>query len=80
MPDSKTAVKIAEAVLTPDYGKKQIESERPFVAMLKGNVWTISGTLRCPDGRAGTISCDGGTAEVQIAKDDGRILSMLHYK
>jgi hypothetical protein len=80
VPDSKTAVKIAEAVLMPVYGEKQIESERPFAAMLKGNVWTVSGTLRCPDGKGGTTtSCEGGTAEVQIAKDDGRILSMIHY-
>jgi len=29
VPDSKTAAKIAEAVLTPVYGEKQTESERP---------------------------------------------------
>jgi hypothetical protein len=81
VPDSKTAVKIAEAVLIPVYGEKQIDSERPLHAKLKDNVWTVSGTLRCPDGRGGTTtSCDGGTAEVKIAKDDGRILSMIHYK
>jgi len=79
VPDSETAVKIAEAVLAPVYGEKQIESERPFTATLKNGVWTITGTLRCPDGKGGTTtSCDGGVAEVQISKNDARILYMLH--
>ncbi len=81
VPDSKTAGKIAEAVLMPVYGEKQIESERPFIAKLKGNIWTVSGTLRCSDGKGGTTTaCDGGTAEVRIAKDNARILSMIHYQ
>jgi NTF2 fold immunity protein len=79
VPDSKTAVKIAEAVLTPVYGEKQIESERPFTATLKNGVWTVTGTLRCPDGKGGTTtSCDGGVAELQISKNDARILYMSH--
>lgn len=81
VPDSKTAVKIAEAVLIPVYGEKQIESERPFVAHLKDDVWTVDGTLHCPDGKGGTTTvCLGGAAEVKIAKDDARILFMIHYK
>jgi NTF2 fold immunity protein len=81
VPDSKTAVKIAEAVLIPIYGEKQIESERPFTATLKDNVWTVTGTLRCPDRKGGmTTSCDGGVAEVRLAKDDARVLYMMHGK
>ncbi len=81
VPDSATAVKIAEAVLIPVYGNKQIESERPFTAKLRNGVWTVSGTLRCPDGKAGTTTdCDGGVAVVRISKVDSRILSMTHYK
>lgn len=76
VPDSKTAVKIAEAVLIPVCGEKQIESERPLTATLKNRVWTVTGTLRCPDGKGGTTSsCDGGVAEVQISKNDARISS-----
>lgn len=79
VPDSKTAVKIAEAVLASVYGEKQIESERPFTATLKNGVWTVTGTLRCPDGKGGTpTSCDGGVAELQISKNDARILYMSH--
>jgi hypothetical protein len=40
VPDSATAVRIAEAVLMPIYGKEHIESERPFIAELKDRVWT----------------------------------------
>jgi hypothetical protein len=81
VPDSATAVKIAEAVLIPVYGKKKIESERPFKATLENGVWTIDGTLRCPDGKGGvTTMCVGGTAEVKLSKTDGHILNMIHYK
>ena len=78
VPDAKTAVKIAEAVLVPIYGEKQIESERPFTATLKDGAWTVTGTLRCPDGKGGTTtSCFGAGAAVRISKDDARILELL---
>jgi hypothetical protein len=81
VPDSKTAVRVAEAVLIPVYGEKKIESERPFKAVLKDGEWTVTGTLTCPDGHGGVSTlCLGGTAVVRIAKSDGRILFMTHYK
>jgi hypothetical protein len=81
VPDKATAVRIAEAVLIPVYGEKQIESERPFKAALREGVWTVTGTLRCPDGNGGTAThCFGGAAVVQISKSDGRIISMIHPK
>jgi hypothetical protein len=81
VPNSATAVKIAEAVLVPVYGEKQIESEKPFKAKLDNGVWTVTGTLHCPDGKGGTtLICVGGTAEVKLSKSDGRIVSMIHYK
>ena len=81
VPDAVTATKIAEAVLIPMYGEKKIESERPFDAELTDGIWTVSGTLRCPDGQGGTTTrCVGGTATVKISKSDGRILFMIHYK
>jgi hypothetical protein len=81
VPDSATAIQIAEAVLVPVYGIKHIESGRPFMAQLRDGTWTVSGTVRCPDGKGGVASgleCRGGTAVVQIAKVDGRIISMTH--
>jgi hypothetical protein len=87
VPDSKTAVKIAEAVLVPVYGEKQIESERPLTARLKDGIWTVTGTLRCRDRKGGTEGgtktlnlCFGGVAEVRISKDDARISFMSHGK
>jgi hypothetical protein len=76
VPDSKTAIKIAEAVLVPVYGEKQIDSEKPLIAKLQHDVWTVQGTLNCPAGEV----CHGGVAVVEISKTDGRILSMTHYK
>jgi len=91
VPDSKTAIRIAEAVLVPVYGDKHIESERPFTATLKDGAWIVTGTLPCQDSDGGTKSpaesktkalhtCFGGVAEVRISKDDARILYMMHGK
>jgi hypothetical protein len=81
VPDAVTAVKIAEAVLVPVFGEKQIDSERPFNAELKADVWTVSGTLHCPDAKGGTTTrCKGGVAVVKISKATGEILFMMHYK
>lgn len=81
VPDAQTAAKIAEAVLSPVYGKAKIESEKPFTAKLEGDVWTVAGTLRCPDGKGGmTTHCVGGVAVVKISRTDARIISMIHYK
>jgi hypothetical protein len=81
VPDGSTAVRTAEAVLIPVYGETKIESERPFIATLKKGVWTVEGTLRCSDGKGGfTEDCVGGVATLQLSKQDGRIISMVHYK
>lgn len=72
IPDAKTAVRVAEAVLSPIYGEEQIASERPFSARLRGGVWTVSGHL--PEDAV------GGVAEIKIAKKTGCIHSVIHYK
>src|SRR5437762_11401524 len=76
VPDSATAVRIAVAVWIPIYGERQIMSEQPFVANLKGGVWTVEGSL--PPAPPGTVMV-GGSAVVKIAKRDGRILFVTHY-
>jgi hypothetical protein len=81
VPDSSTAVTIAEAVLVPIYGKKQIESEEPFKAELKDGMWTVTGTLHCKDSKGNdAVFCPGGTAVVELSKSDARIISLRHYK
>jgi len=70
VPDPATAIRIAEAVWIPIYGQVQIERERPFRAVLKDGVWTVTGSL--PAGRV------GGVAVAQIGRRDGRILRVSH--
>ena len=73
VPDEKTAITVAEAILMPIYGEKTIAGERPFHAVLNGKgVWTVRGSL--PDGWA------GGVAIVRLQRQDGRILYVMHGK
>lgn len=68
------AKKIAEAVWVPIYGKKHIEEEKPFQAILSNDgVWVVQGSL--PKGHD-----LGGTAYIEINKLDGRILKVTHGK
>jgi hypothetical protein len=73
VPDAETAIAIAVAVWTSIYGRKQIESEKPYKAVLIGGTWHVSGSL--PAGYD-----VGGVAEAEIAKEDGRILRVIHGK
>jgi hypothetical protein len=74
VPDERTAIAIAEAVLLPIYGEKQISKERPFHAKLnsKQQVWTVEGSIR--------IGSVGGVATIRIQRQDARILSVTHGK
>jgi NTF2 fold immunity protein len=79
VPDADSAIKKAETALVPVYGRKQIDSEKPFTASLKDGVWTVAGTLHCPDGKGGTTTtCLGGVAVVKVSQSNGRIISMTH--
>jgi len=70
VPDSATAIRIAEAVLTPIYGARNIDRQRPLVARVQGDVWSVVGSL--PTGAV------GGVAEIEISRVDGRILRLIH--
>jgi hypothetical protein len=72
VPDEKTAVRIAVAVLSPIYGEEQIIREQPFHAKLKDGVWIVDGTL--------PPNMLGGAAEIRIDKNTGAILSHMHWK
>ena len=72
VPGAGTAIKIAEAVWLPIYGK-QIENEKPFKAHLKDDmIWVVEGTL--------PPHMLGGVAYAEIQKADGKILSVIHGK
>jgi hypothetical protein len=79
VPTAQTAIAVAEAVLTPVYGKDQIESERPFKAVLNGNVWVVTGSVPCHNPPPGA-ECPGGAAEIRISKRTGQVLFMTHYE
>ena len=70
VPDDRTAIQIAEAVLTPIYGAEAVKHERPFTASLKDGVWTVVGSLP----RGGV----GGVALVEISRKDGRVQRVSH--
>jgi hypothetical protein len=72
VPDPETAIRIALAVWEPIYGKEKIADEKPYVATLSGEVWTVHGSL--------PKECVGGVAEIDIRKDDGCILRVSHGK
>ena len=72
VPDEATAIRIAEAIWLPIYGKETIDREKPFKATLADGVWTVTGSL--PEGRR------GGVAIAEISKKDARILRVIHEK
>ena len=72
VPDAGTAIAIAEAVSLPVYGKTQIDSEKPLRATLQKDVWLVTGTLHG--------QTKGGVVEVEISREDGRILRLSHGK
>jgi hypothetical protein len=78
VPNEATAVRIAEAVFIPIYGEKHVFSERPFQAKLKGDIWTVKGSLPKPP-KPGDIVV-GGTMVAEIERTTGRIQAVYHLK
>jgi len=72
IPDSITAIKIGEIILSNIYGKDKIIKERPFTALLINEYWIVYGFL--PEGYK------GGVAEIIIKKDNGEIINISHGK
>jgi len=76
VPSAEVAEAVAEAVLTPVYGRQIVVSERPFKATLNGNIWVVKGKVPC-DGPPEAV-CPGGAGEVWISQKNGQILYMTH--
>lgn len=72
VPDERTAIAVAIAVLTPIYGNDEVQSKSPFFASLKNGKWTVTGTL--------SSNLVGGVPEVQISKASGKILKVSSGK
>jgi NTF2 fold immunity protein len=84
VPDSATALSIAEPALIKVYGKRQIDYESPLTATLADGIWSVYGTLCCPDAK-GRRTCEvghcvGGVAALKLRQSDGKILSISHGK
>ena len=71
VPDTKTALRVGEAILTAVYGEQEIAKQRPLkVALVDKEVWLVWGTL---DKRY-----LGGTGVVKISKRTGKVLFLAH--
>jgi hypothetical protein len=71
VPDQRTALRVAEAILTSVYGEQQIAKEHPLkIAQVDGDVWLVWGTL--------SPRYLGGTAVIKIAKRTGEVLFLSH--
>lgn len=71
VPDKITAIRIAEAIWEPIYGKS-IYRKRPYVVKLKANTWIVEGNL--------PLNSEGGVPYIEIQKEDGKILKVMHEK
>ncbi|WP_375417235.1 YbbC/YhhH family protein [uncultured Hymenobacter sp.] len=72
VPDAATAIRIAEAVWLPIYGKRVLD-EKPFQArLINKEVWVVEGTL--------AKGLEGGVAYIEISRRDGRVLEVTHGK
>jgi hypothetical protein len=69
VPDQKTAMQVAEAILVSVYGEGQVKAQEPFRVSLDGNIWTVKGAL--PHGPE-------GNAEIKLSKKDGAVLYVSH--
>jgi hypothetical protein len=70
VPNQRTAIAIAEAVLFPIYGEKVIHDQRPYVVKHIDGKWIIDGTL--PRGLV------GGTFHIVIRQRDARVIEISH--
>lgn len=71
VPDSTTAVQVAQIIFVRVYGEK-VFKKRPFTAILKKGIWIVDGSLD-----KGT---DGGVPHIEIQKSDGKIIYLTHGK
>lgn len=68
VPNKETAVRIADAVLTPIYGKTVVEYEKPYSITLAGRIWIVKGKAH---------PGPGGNLLIEISKRSGCIFRVL---
>jgi hypothetical protein len=72
VPNKETAIKVAEAIAVPIYGRKIIDDQRPLVATYSKGVWTVEGTFHGLGLRL------GGVMLMQIQAKDCKVLRITH--
>lgn len=72
IPDSQTAVNVAENILFKTYGKENIIKQRPYDLNFIDGYYIINGTFQEP-----TI---GGTFLIILNSKDGKIIKLTHGK
>ena len=68
VPNKETAVRIADAVLTPIYGEIVVERERPYSVTLRRGIWIVKGKVH---------PGPGGNLLIEISKRTGCIIRVL---
>jgi hypothetical protein len=72
IPDTSTAVKIAEAIWLPVYGER-IYEKRPFKAELLGDsIWIVAGTL--------PKNSLGGVPYIELRRSNAEVIGIAHGK
>jgi len=70
IPDSKSAVNIAEKILFEVYGKDNIKEQRPYNLVLQNGYWILNGTRQKP--------MIGGEFLIIMNSKDGKIIELIH--
>ena len=70
IPDEATAVGVALVIFKPIYPQEEVDLFLPYHAQLKDGAWTVYGTLKS--------GSKGGTPQLQIRKEDGKVLDVWH--
>jgi hypothetical protein len=71
VPDKDTTIRIAEAILFPIYGEKDVREQRPYQIQLKGGKWII-------DGAPPPAGAVGGSFHIVFLQHDARVLEIGH--
>jgi hypothetical protein len=71
VPNQETAIKIAEAIWLPIYGREVLQQKPYYAKLIDNKIWIVEGTLK---------RRVGGTAYIEIDKYTGTILKVTHSK
>ena len=70
IPDSKSAVNIAEKILFEIYGKDNIKEQRPYNLVLQNGYWILNGTRQKP--------MIGSDFLIIMNPKNGKIIELIH--